>query len=118
MEEKKNYTVFIFKGRYKEGHFSGSDYIIKSPLKTTLENLGYYNRNMKAFFENSKMVFEGKEVTLEDIRKEVEDGKVIIPLSSEIDKDQVLNYLNIGLYPLFMKAREYSRFKKDYSLEA
>lgn len=114
----KDYTIFIYQGRYKYGHNSGTDYIIKTPLKSVLENLSFCFRSAKSFFEDSDMVFDSKTVTLSEVRKMVEAGTVIIPISSGIDRDEILNYMEIGLTPVFMKVKAYNQFKKDYTLEA
>jgi hypothetical protein len=114
----KEYTIYTFEGRYKEVHNSGDDWIIKSPIKSVLENLSFYCRDMKSFFESKGMVFYSESFDMASIRNMVENGRVIIPISSSVHRDEVLNYINIGLHPLFMKAKEYNQFKKDYTLEA
>lgn len=111
----KDYLIYAYKGRCKAGD---AENVIKTPIKKTLEDLSYYGRDIKSFFENKTMVFYSERFNMKEIRNMVEAGRVIIPISSTVDKEEVLNYINIGLHPLFMRAKEYNQFKKDYALEA
>lgn len=107
----KEYTIYHYKGITK-GNKSYCSFT------TGVESLSYYSHTVKDFFEHKNTIFRSCSITLKEARKMVEEGKIFIPISSTIDSDEILKYCNIGLIPVFMKAKEYNQFKKDYALEA
>lgn len=73
----------------------------------------YSQRNMKQFCD-CHFYYERTLLSVEDIRDLVGKGYVFIPFSKNVDKDDVLAYINAGLKPLFMRAKEYITMKKAY----
>lgn len=115
MEEK---TFFILDFEGISGYVHG-DYITKKmSLSAFLKNKShYYVPDTKRLYE-SEARFHGKEVTLKDIHKMIEEGSAIFPINVSTDTDLVKNYLDLGLKVYFMRDKEFRRFKKDYTVEA
>lgn len=108
---KDNYTVFIFTGAMEHGrkYFS---------IFRAVDNMSYLTHSVRDFFNKKNHIFDSKEITIEEARKMVENGKVFFPISSTVDVSEIENYWNVGLFPVLMYAKDYNRFKKDYALEA
>ena len=88
----------------------------KMTLKKCLDKVflsPYSQLNMKQFW-SCNFCYDITKLSLEDIRDLVEKGYVFIPFSVNVDRDDVLAYINAGLKPLFMRAKEYITMKKEY----
>ena len=53
-------------------------------------------------------------LTMEQIRKRIEEGYVIIPFSKSIYLVDLLKYYNLGLKPCFMTSKGFKIFRKVY----
>jgi hypothetical protein len=53
-------------------------------------------------------------LTMEQIRKRIEEGYVIVPFSKKIYVIDLLNYYNLGLKPCFMSSKGFRIFRKVY----
>ena len=53
-------------------------------------------------------------LTMEQIRKRIEEGYVILPLSKSIYAIDLLKYYNLGLKPCFMTNKAFKIFRKVY----
>lgn len=110
----EKFTVYDFKGVPHQS-WNGERRVDKMTLKECFDKvfLTVFQRNMKEFHD-CRFYYDITELSLEDIRDLVEKGYVFIPFSVNVDKDDVLAYINAGLKPLFMKAKEYITMKKEY----
>ncbi len=52
--------------------------------------------------------------TMEQIRKRIEEGYVIVPFSKSIYLVDLLKYYNLGLKPCFMSNKGFKIFRKVY----
>lgn len=110
----KKFTVYDFKGVPHQS-WNGERRIEKMTLKKCIEKVfsTVFQRNMKQFCD-CNFYYESTLLTVLDIRDLVGKGYVFIPFSSNVDKDDVINYIKAGLKPLFMNVREYKTMKKAY----
>ena len=53
-------------------------------------------------------------LTMEQIRKRIEEGYVIVPLSKSIYAIDLLKYYNLGLKPCFITNKGFKIFRKVY----
>lgn len=53
-------------------------------------------------------------LTMEQIRKRIEEGYVIVPFSKSIYAIDLLKYYNLGLKPCFMTNKVFKIFRKVY----
>jgi hypothetical protein len=53
-------------------------------------------------------------LTMEQIKKRIEEGYVIVPVSKSIYAIDLLKYYNLGLKPCFMTSKAFKIFKKVY----
>ena len=53
-------------------------------------------------------------LTMEQIRKRIEEGYVIVPFSKSIYAIDLLKYYNLGLKPCFMTNKAFKIFRKVY----
>ena len=53
-------------------------------------------------------------LTMEQIRKRIEEGYVIVPVSKNIYLVDLLKYYNLGLKPCFMSSKGFKIFRKVY----
>lgn len=73
--------------------------IIYNP--TTLEIPARFNRNKEL-------------LTMEQIRKHIEEGYAVVPFSKSIYAIDLLKYYNLGLKPCFMTNKAFKIFRKVY----
>lgn len=73
-----------------------------------------YDNDMKQFFETRNFHFDMREMSLEDIRENVEKGFVFFPFSSTVRKNEVMQYMDAGFNVLFMRAKDFNAMKKEY----
>ena len=53
-------------------------------------------------------------LTMEQIKKRIEEGYVIVPFSKSIYAIDLLKYYNLGLKPCFMSSKGFKIFRKVY----
>ena len=113
---EKTFFIFDFEGisGYVHGEYRTKEMSLSAFLK---DKSHYYVPDTKRLYE-SEATFNGKEVTLNDIHKMIEEGSAIFPINVSTDTDLVRNYLDLGLKVYFMRDKEFRRFKKDYTVEA
>ena len=104
------FTVYIFKGTNHSVYVKHEN----MPLVTYLKGKVYLPANTKEFFNNRLIAFDSVEYTTEEIRQKVSEGMAIFPISETKEIKEVLNYIDIGLNPVFMKARDFQKLKKVY----
>lgn len=111
----EKFTVYDFKGIHYRS-WNGECRVEKMTLKKCFNEVfsaPYSQRNMKQFWE-CNYSYNVTELSILDIRDLVGKGYVFIPFSSNVDKGDVLAYINAGLKPLFMRVKEYITMKKEY----
>ena len=72
------------------------------------------DRNMKQFFANNNFHFDMRRVTIYDIVRLIEQKTVFFPISVTVEKEEVINYINMGFTVMFMKPAEFKKMKKAY----
>ena len=121
----EKFNVYEFKGVLHQS-WNGEHRVQKMTLEKCINEVFFLpgngrwfsgQRNMKQFWD-CNYSYDITELSLEDIRDLVEKGYVFIPFSSNVDKDDVINYIKAGLKPLFMRAKEYITMKKEYEKTA
>lgn len=73
-----------------------------------------FDRNMKQFFANNNFHFDMRRVTIDDIFRWIEQKTVIFPFSVTVEKQEVINYIDMGFTVMFMKPAEFKKMKKAY----
>lgn len=70
-----------------------------------------YDTNMKAFFERG-YYFNVRKPDIDDIKRWIEQGCIIIPFSADVSKKDVQRYLKAGFDVVFMKVAEFRKMRK------
>ena len=80
------------------------------------ERCVYYNPTTSEIPREFSREFDmhRKLLTLEQIRKRIEEGYVIIPFSKSIYLADLLKYYDLGLKPCFMTNKGFKIFRKVY----
>jgi len=88
------------------------EYIRKSQLKICI----YYNPTTSEIPREFSREFDihRKLLTMEQIKKRIEEGYVIVPLSKSIYQVDLLKYYDLGLKPCFMTNKAFKIFRKVY----
>ena len=68
----------------------------------------------KEFFFNRKYAFRAKAYDAEELTAEIGKGLAVFPVSKNQNMDEVKRYIDIGLFPVFMKAGDFREFRKIY----
>lgn len=111
----EKFTVYDFKGVPHQS-WNGEHRVQKMTLKECFDKVfsaPYSQRNMKQLWE-CLYCYDITKLSVEDIRDLVGKGYVFIPFAANVDKNDVLRYIKIGLKPLFMKCKDYNSMKKAY----
>ena len=116
------YTCYEVKGFYKYHSYELTE---KSFLEV-LKKSSYGNSTTKDFFNRQflseaciEVVYYGNNYKPNMVyiqEKIARDKLVIFPVSKIVYMDEVLHYLELGFTVWFMRAKEYSQFKKDYAM--
>lgn len=73
--------------------------ILYNPTTSTIPARFNWNRNL---------------LTIEQIKKRIEEGYIIVPFSKSIYLIDLLKYYNLGLKPCFMTSKGFRIFRKVY----
>ena len=65
-------------------------------------------------FTSKGFCLEADYYSMESITSCIEDGYVIVPFSKKFYIMDLLNYYNLGMKILFMKIKDYRKFREDY----
>lgn len=82
---------------------------VRSP---ELEKYMYYNPTTSEILRKFRM--DQNLLTMEQIRKRIEEGYVIVPFSKSIYLIDLLKYYDLGLKPCFMSNKGFRIFRKVY----
>ena len=63
-------------------------------------------------YQNKRVTFKTKDVTLEDVEKMVQDGYSVFPFTSNITLDLLKRHLELGLKVIFMRMKDFRELKK------
>ena len=115
------YTCYEVKGFYKYRYELTEQSFLEVLKKTSYRaytTKDFFNRR---FLSNAciEVVYYGNNYKPNMVyikEKIAKDKLVIFPVSSVIFMDEVLRYLELGFTVWFMRAKEYSQFKKDYAM--
>lgn len=77
-----------------------------------LEKYTYYNPTTLEILR--KFRTDQKLLTMEQIRKRIEEGYVIVPFSKSMYAIDLRKYYNLGLKPCFMSNKGFKIFRKVY----
>ena len=65
-------------------------------------------------FESKTFCLSADNYEMKDINALVEKGIVIVPFSRTFFVADLLNYYNLGMDVMFMKIKDYKKFRQDY----
>ena len=86
------------------------EYIRKSQLKICI----YYNPTTSFSDMQHSFKMHKELLTIEQIRKRIEEGYVIVPFSKSIYLIDLLKYYDLGLKTCFMTNKAFKIFRKVY----
>lgn len=112
--KRETFTVYRFEGIYEHG-FNEVRFKAMS-MKDFIEKVAStsYEKNTKDLFDFINTVYEGEEMSLEDIRKAIAEGTVFFPITVACKKKDVLEYVRKGFSVRFMQFTEYKRMLRAY----
>lgn len=112
MKEEKVYAIYYFTG--VTVHLYNRVREEKMSLESCLKDV--YNTAFDADTMGLKKRFNFSRefYTLDELQAKIGSGMSIFPFSKTMDIDIVRNHIKMGLYPVFMNAKEFQDFKKDY----
>lgn len=67
------------------------------------------------FYTNVRFCLAADLLSMEEVSKQIENGIVIVPFSKRYHVDDLQNYFNLGLDVRFMRIKDFTSFKQDYS---
>lgn len=65
-------------------------------------------------YQSAIVTFKTKDVTVDDIKKMVQDGYSVFPFSSNITIDLFKKHLELGLKVVFMRMKDFRELKKMF----
>lgn len=74
----------------------------------------YYVPTTNYLWEDEDVDFRRMLLDLEQIRKRIEEGYVIVPFSNKIYIPDLQSYIKLGLKVCFMKTKTFKVFRKVY----
>ena len=109
-------TFFIFKFQGIVRNNGKKTEVRGMSLKTCLDSVfnTFYDDTTKKLFERNGLAWEPEEFTLSELTEKIGEGLAIFPVSTTQDIEEVKRYIDTGLSPVFMKARDFQAFKKVY----
>ena len=114
---ERTFLIFRFQGIIQHG-WNGDSRLNKMSLKDCLDKV--YNtscdRDTERLFNNSGFSFEREELTLSELTDRIGKGLAVFPVSKLQKIEEVKSYIEIGLDPVFMRARDFQTFKKCYGI--
>lgn len=108
---EKTYTVFSFAGLIRWEH--SKETLKYKPLEECLNER--YSGTVKDFFNDRGLYFEGREMSVSDIRDNISRGFVVIAISSTMNLREVKDYVKGGFNVLFMRSKDFNAMKKEYT---
>ena len=113
-EEATVFEVFSFSGlwQYKSTVRKLKTMSLKECFEKVFSTSS--DRNMKQFFANNNFHFDMRRVTIDDIFRWIGQKTVIFPFSVTVEKQEVMNYINMGFTVMFMKSAEFKKMKKAH----
>lgn len=85
----------------------GDDITVKEFFKTR-----YSFETTMEMYQSARVTFKTKDVTLDDIKKMVQDGYSVFPFSSNITLGLFKRHLELGLKVVFMRMKDFRELKK------
>ncbi len=82
--------------------------------KSGLEKCIYYNPTTLFSDMQERFKMHRELLTMEQIKKRIEEGYVIVPFSKSVYLIDLLKYYNLGLKPCFMSNKASKIFRKVY----
>jgi hypothetical protein len=110
----KTYTVFTFKS-YEGREGWVCRHVRYDTLAEFLKNAdGYWQQCGKNLLE-AGCSWDIEERTMEDIARDISTGKfMFMPFSKNVRRMDMMLYLKAGFELRFMKAKQFTEWKKDY----
>ena len=112
MTDNKTFLVYSFNGIVL--HLCTCDKVKKMSLADCLKNVynTYYDRDTERLFNSRNFDFTRHELTVDQINQKISDGWALFAISEKTDIDEVRRYINLGLYPVFMHAKDLKTLRK------
>jgi len=112
MTDNKIFLVYSFNGIVL--HLYTSDRVKKMSLKECLAKVynTYYDTDTKRFFNSYNFDFTRHELTVDQINQKIADGWALFPISEIQEIDEVKRYIDLGLYPVFIHAKDLRTLRK------
>ena len=91
---------------------------IALPLQTVIKDYSKLFTSVAAttneLFESKAFCLSADNYEMKDINALVEKGIAIVPFSRTVYVADLLNYYKLGMDIMFMKIKDYKKFKQDY----
>lgn len=109
---ERTFLIYSFNGIVL--HLCTSDRVKKMSLADCLKNVynTYYDNNTKRFFNSHNFDFTLHELTIDQINEKITDGWALFPISEKTDIEEVKRYIDLGLYPVFIHAKDLRTLRK------
>ena len=112
MTDNKTFLVYSFNGIVL--HLCTSDKVKKMSLADCFKNVynTYYDTDTKRFFNCYNFDFTRHELTVDQINEKIAEGWALFSISEKTDIDEVKRFIDLGLYPVFMHAKDLRTLRK------
>lgn len=112
MTDDKTFIIYSFNGIVL--HLCTSDRVRKMSLADCLKNVynTYYDTDTKRLFNSCNFDFTRHELTVDQINQKIADGWALFSISEKTDINEVRKYIDLGLYPVFMYAKDLRTLRK------
>ena len=113
---ERTFIIYRFEGTIL--HLCRSDRVNKMSLKDCLDKVynTYYDRDTEKFFNCHDFSFEREELTLSELTDKIGKGLAVFSVSKLQNIEEIKRYIELGLDPVFMRARDFQTFKKCYGI--
>lgn len=113
---ERTFIIYRFEGTIL--HLCRSDRVNKMSLKDCLDKVcnTYYYSDTEKFFNCPDLSFEREELTLSELTDKIGKGLAVFSVSKLQNIEEIKRYIELGLDPVFMRARDFQTFKKCYGI--
>ena len=113
---ERTFNIYRFQGVYQ--HKAKGLELKKMSLKTCLDKVfnTYWDNTTYKFFSHNGFSFDYDNLSLEELTEKIAEGLAVFPISINQDIEEVKRYIELGLDPVFMRARDFQTFRKCYGI--
>ena len=113
---ERTFNTYRFKG-ITQYTWNGKARFLPLTLKECLDSVfnTSYDDTTEKLFKRRGFIFEGVELTVDQLREKIAEGLVVFSVSKTQRISEVKSYIEKGFDPVFMRASDFKTFLKAYA---